>query len=162
MPIQCLGPADGTIRKAYYFIMLRSKAVASCGRVPDGPRPRYESFGRGRGEGASFLKKGSPLPPQASFPFFPRACSRKQRINIFFTDGYPCFFGLCYSLWLFHVHSTLKIQPFSPVFLLAGTTDKAFCLDPPSRFAPGGAGATDKAFCRVSLWSKEKSINHFL
>ena len=46
-------------------------------------------------------------------------------------------------LWLFHLHSALKIQPFSPVFLLAG--------------------ATDKAFCRLSLWSfKEKSINHFL
>ena len=26
---------------------------------------------------------------------------------------------LCYSLWLFHLHSVVKIQPFSPVFLLA-------------------------------------------
>ena len=52
-------------------------------------------------------------------------------------------FGLCYSMmWLFHLHSTVKIQPFS-----------GFPL----------AGLTAKAFCRLSLWSfKEKSINHFL
>ena len=50
---------------------------------------------------------------------------------------------LCYSFWLFHLHSAVKIQPFFPVFPLAG--------------------ATAKAFCRLSLWSlKEKSINHFL
>ena len=48
----------------------------------------------------------------------------------------------CYGLRLFHLHSAVKIQPFSPVFPLAG--------------------ATAKAFCRLSLWSfKEKSINHF-
>ena len=29
-------------------------------------------------------------------------------------------------MWLFHLHSTVKIQPFSPVFPLAGFTDKAF------------------------------------
>ena len=33
----------------------------------------------------------------------------------------------CYSLWLFHLHSMVKIQPFSPVFPLAGSTVKAFC-----------------------------------
>ena len=50
---------------------------------------------------------------------------------------------LCYSLWLFHLHSAVKIQPFSPVFLLAEYRAKAFC--------------------RLSLWNfKEKSINHFL
>ena len=50
---------------------------------------------------------------------------------------------LCYGIWLFYLHSTLKIQPFSPVFPLAGSTAEAFC--------------------RLSLWSfKEKSINHFL
>ena len=43
---------------------------------------------------------------------------------------------LCYSMWLFYLHSVLKIQPFSPVFLLAR--------------------ATDKAFCRLSLWSFKK------
>ena len=53
------------------------------------------------------------------------------------------YFWFCYSLWLFHLHSAVKIQPFSPVFPFAG--------------------ATAKAFCRLSLWSfKEKSINHFL
>ncbi len=50
---------------------------------------------------------------------------------------------LCYGIWLFYLHSTLKIQPFSPVFPLAGSTAKVFF--------------------RLSLWSfKEKSINHFL
>ena len=33
---------------------------------------------------------------------------------------------LCYSLWLFYLHSAVKIQPFSPVFPLAGATAKAF------------------------------------
>ena len=46
-------------------------------------------------------------------------------------------------MWLFHFHSTVKIQPFSPVFSLAGSTAKACC--------------------RLSLWSfKEKRINCFL
>ena len=50
---------------------------------------------------------------------------------------------LCYSMWLFHLHSMVKIQPFSSVFPLAGTTTKTFCW--------------------LSLWSfKEKNINHFL
>ena len=50
---------------------------------------------------------------------------------------------LCYGLWLFHLHSAVKIQPFSPVFLLAEYRAKAFF--------------------RLSLWNfKEKSINHFL
>ena len=51
-------------------------------------------------------------------------------------------FGLCYSMWLFHLHSAVKIQPFS-----------GFPL----------GGLTAKAFCRLSLWNfKEKSIDHFL
>ena len=51
--------------------------------------------------------------------------------------------GSVYSMYLFYLHSVVKIQPFSPVFPLAGTTVKAFF--------------------RLSLWSfKEKSINHFL
>ncbi len=46
-------------------------------------------------------------------------------------------------MWLFHLHSVVKIQPFYPFFPLAGTTAKVFC--------------------RLSLWNfKEKSINHFL
>ena len=46
-------------------------------------------------------------------------------------------------MWLFHLHSVVKIQPFSPVFLLAEYRAKAFC--------------------RLSLWNfKEKGINHFL
>ena len=49
---------------------------------------------------------------------------------------------LCYSLWLFHLHSAMKIQPFFPVFPLAGSTTKAFC--------------------RLSLWSfKKKSSTIF-
>ncbi|WP_302554741.1 hypothetical protein, partial [uncultured Bilophila sp.] len=49
---------------------------------------------------------------------------------------------LCYRLWLFYLHSAVKIQPFSPVFPLAGFTDKAFC--------------------RLSLWNfKEKVLTIF-
>ena len=56
--------------------------------------------------------------------------------------GSHAFGRLCYSLWLFHLHSAVKIQPFYPVFPLAGSTAKAFF--------------------RLSLWNfKEKSINHF-
>ena len=36
------------------------------------------------------------------------------------------FFRLCPRIWLFHLHSMVKIQPFSPVFPLAGSTAKAF------------------------------------
>ena len=32
----------------------------------------------------------------------------------------------CYSLWLFHLHSAVKIQPFSPVFPLAGAAIRHF------------------------------------
>ena len=47
-----------------------------------------------------------------------------------------------YSLWLFHLHSMVKIQPFSPVFPLAGSTAKAFF--------------------RLSLWNfKEKASTIF-
>ena len=49
---------------------------------------------------------------------------------------------ICHSMWLFHLHSAVKIQPFSLVFPLAGSTAKAFY--------------------RLILWNfKEKSINHF-
>ena len=60
------------------------------------------------------------------------------------TDPDTLYFNrICYSMWSFHLHSMVKIQPFSPVFSLEGTTAKAFY--------------------RLSLWSfKEKSINHFL
>ena len=33
---------------------------------------------------------------------------------------------LCSSMWLFHLHSAVKIQPFSPVFPLAEFMVKAF------------------------------------
>ena len=50
---------------------------------------------------------------------------------------------LCYSLWLFHLHSVVKIQPFSPVFLLAESDSQGIF--------------------RLSLWNfKEKSISQFL
>ena len=59
------------------------------------------------------------------------------------SGGPGVFFRFCYSMWLFHLHSAVKIQPFSPVFPLAGSTAKAFF--------------------RLSLWNfKEKNINHFL
>ena len=32
---------------------------------------------------------------------------------------------LCYSMWLFYLHSAVKIQPFSPVFPLVGSAAKA-------------------------------------
>ena len=36
------------------------------------------------------------------------------------------FFWLCHSMRLLHLHSAVKIQPFSPVFPLAGFTNKVF------------------------------------
>ena len=42
-------------------------------------------------------------------------------------------------MWLFHFHSTVKIQPFSPVFPLAGSTAKACC--------------------RLSLWSFKENAS---
>ena len=66
-----------------------------------------------------------------------------KRLYLEFIDGlHEQNIWLYYSIWLFHLHSAVKIQPFSPVFPLAGTTAKVFC--------------------RLSLWNfKEKSINHF-
>ena len=53
------------------------------------------------------------------------------------------FVRLYQSIWLFHPHSTVKIQPFSPVFPL-----EEFKV---------------KACCRLLLWIfKEKNISHFL
>ena len=50
---------------------------------------------------------------------------------------------LCHSIWLLHLNSAVKIQPFLSGFLLAEYRAKAFF--------------------RLSLWNfKEKSINHFL
>ena len=46
---------------------------------------------------------------------------------------------LCYSMWLFHLHSSVKIQPFSSVFPLVGSTAKAFY--------------------RLSLWSFKKKAS---
>ena len=51
-------------------------------------------------------------------------------------------FRLCHGMWLFHLHSTLKLQLFYPVFPLAESTAKTFCW--------------------LSLWNFKKSINHFL
>ena len=56
--------------------------------------------------------------------------------------GHPVFIGLSY-MWLFHLHSTLKRQPFYPVFPLAESMAEAFGW--------------------LSLWSfKEKRISRFL
>ena len=62
-------------------------------------------------------------------------------------QAYPIWQGqnkrLCHSMWLLHLHNTMKMQPFSPTFPLAESIAKAFC--------------------RLLLWNfKEKSINHFL
>ena len=63
--------------------------------------------------------------------------------------GFPCVWGRlfftrhCHSMWLLHLHSAVKMQPFSPVFPLAESTANAFC--------------------RLILWNfKEKNISHFL
>ena len=49
----------------------------------------------------------------------------------------------CLSMWLFHLRSAVKMQPFSPAFPLVESIAKAFCW--------------------LFLWdSKEKSINPFL
>ena len=50
---------------------------------------------------------------------------------------------LCYSMRLFHLHSAVRIQPFSSVFPLAESITKEFCW---------------LFLCKF----KEKSINHFL
>ena len=36
-------------------------------------------------------------------------------------------FRLCHGMWLFHLHSMLKLQLFYPVFPLAESTAKTFC-----------------------------------
>ena len=94
----------------------------------------------GRG-GETLLEKGSPRPSQT----LPTPSQDFQLVGRL-RGGSSCrAMGwdkkrLCYSMWLFHLHSEVKIQPFSPAFPLAG--------------------ATDKAFCRLSLWSfKEKAVS---
>ena len=62
---------------------------------------------------------------------------------LFTTPPIHRFSWLCHGIRLLHFHSAVKIRPFSPVFLLAESTAKAFC--------------------RLILFDfKEKSINHFL
>ena len=34
---------------------------------------------------------------------------------------------LCHSMWVFHLHSTVNMRPFSPVFPLAESLAKALC-----------------------------------
>ena len=40
---------------------------------------------------------------------------------------YGLFLWPCHRMWLFHLYSTVKIQPFSPVFPLADFMAEAFC-----------------------------------
>ncbi len=55
----------------------------------------------------------------------------------------PVVFEKGYSIWLFHPHKAVAMQPFSPVFPLADSIAKAFCW--------------------LFLWNfKEKNISHFL
>ena len=54
-----------------------------------------------------------------------------------------CLGSVIHSMWLFHLHSTVNIQPFSPAFPLAEFVAEAFCCSFPWNF-------------------KEKGINRFL
>ena len=63
----------------------------------------------GRCEGISTMHLCCPMPG--------RACLKLQHCKMV---------RPCQSMWLFHLHSTAKIQPFSPVFPLAGSKPKAF------------------------------------
>ena len=66
---------------------------------------------------------------------------KEKSINHFL--WHTLFVRLYQSIWLFHPHSTVKVQPFSPVFPL-----EEFKV---------------KACCRLLLWIfKEKNISHFL
>ena len=92
--------------------------VRSCARIGNGGkssnggtfrraerRPGYAPVRRAAYRKASACGTAAETAPNRGFSFMKR---------------------LCYSLWLFHLHSTVKIQPFSPVFPLAGSTAKAF------------------------------------
>ena len=73
-----------------------------------------------------------PLPPQDSVSTNSTTSARKEvyakqrRLASFFLRTGEIFW-LCHSLWLFCLHNIVKIQPFYPVFPLAGSTSKAFC-----------------------------------
>ena len=73
-----------------------------------------------------------PLPPQDSVSTNSTTSARKEvyakqrRLASFFLRSGEIFW-FCHSLWLLCLHSVVKIQPFSPVFPLAGSTSKAFC-----------------------------------
>ena len=109
--------------------------------APYPPAPQGSACGGGRASGAPFSHAGHPLSLSGRETFSrcpnPSPRTRPKRLS-----GRVSIW-LCYSLWLFYLHSAVKIQPFYPVFPLAG--------------------ATAKAFFRLSIWNfKEKSINHFL
>ena len=103
-------------------------------------------------EGGGPSKEGSPFLPKlperfASLPEAFRLVGRRRGGGRWMGmgQGTADFYRErpCQNMWLFHLHSVVKRQPFYPFFPLAGSTDKAFC--------------------RLSLWNfKEKSINHFL
>jgi len=74
-------------------------------------------------------------------PVFPLAESTAQAFSWLFLWNFKERF--CHGMWLFHLHSTLKIRLFYPFFPLTESTAKTFCW--------------------LSLWNfKEKSINHLL
>ena len=83
------------------------------------------------------------------------------------TDADSNFFKrLCHGMWLFHLHSAVKIQPFSPVFPLVGSTAKAFCrlsLWSLKEKASTVFYNTAKHFVGYPLWNfKGKSVSPFL
>ena len=59
-------------------------------------------------------------------------CKNKTTI---YHDRTLLFFLLdCHGMWLVHLHGTVNIQPFSPVFPLAKSTANAFCWLSPWSF----------------------------
>ena len=85
------------------------------------------------GSFSPFIWEGTGLPEAAAFISAVSPCVWGR---LFFTRR-------CHSMWLLHLHSAMKMQPFSPVFPLAESTANAFC--------------------RLILWNfKEKNISHFL
>ena len=141
------------------FILVGQDDLSAFGGETAGSRSA-DAFGRSSDDGCFSLQFHSPshcvlLYSENFFPYTPsgipdkRGSSTKilkplpQDSPALPSSIYVIYARLCYSMWLFHLHSTVKIQPFSPVFPLAESLAKAFC--------------------RLFLWNfKGKSIRHFL
>ena len=93
-------------------------------RAPYPPAPQDSACGGGRASGAPFRHAGHPL-SLSDRETFSRCPNPSPRTRPKHLSGRVSIW-LCYSLWLFYLHSAVKIQPFYPVFPLAGATAKAF------------------------------------